>query len=155
VFYDSFESSALDDQWTQDSQNDWFISSQRHTDGDHSAEVDGSARDAQLTSVPIDLQGYTEATITFNWLIERQLKRREYLAFDVSTDAGSSWTEHARLRGDTDAEDTWHPVQIDLSGLSSLEIRFRATLKNAKKDANVDEVRVIASSERPADHDDD
>ena len=45
-----------------------------------------------------------------------------------------------------DAEDTWHPVQVDLSGLSSLKIRFRATISSARKDANVDEVRVIAGS---------
>jgi hypothetical protein len=98
--------------------------------------------------VPIDLQGRTEATITFNWRIERRLNKREYLAFDVSTNGGSSWIEHARLRGGVDVEDTWHPVQVDLSGLSSpiIRIRFRATISGARKDANVDEVRVIAGS---------
>ena len=148
VFYDSFEfeDPPWNDLWTEDSQNDWFISSQRATAGTHSAEVDGSATDAQLISVPIDLQGRTEATITFNWLIEKRLNRRDYLAFDVSTNGGSSWTERARLRGNVDAEDTWHPVQVDLSGLSSLKIRFRATISSARKDANVDEVRVIAGS---------
>ena len=108
--------------------------------------MDGRATDAQLISVPIDLQGRTEVTITFKWLIERRLNKREYLAFDVSTNGGTSWTEHARLRGNVDAEDTWHPVQVDLSGLSSLEIRFRATMSKARKDANVDEVQVIAGS---------
>ena len=146
VFYDSFESSALNGQWRQDSQNDWFISSQHAKIGDYSAEVDGSAKDAQLISVPIDLQGRTEAKITFNWRIARRLNKREYLAFDVLTNGGSSWIEHARLRGGVDVEDTWHPVQIDLSGLSSLKIRFRATISNARKDANVDEVQVIAGS---------
>ena len=146
VFFDSFESSAWNGLWTEDFQNDWFISSQRATAGTYSAEVDGSATDAQLISVPIDLQGRTEVTITFNWLIERRLNKREYLAFDVSVDGGANWTEHARLRGNVDAEDTWHPVQVDLSGLSSLEIRFRATISSARKDANVDEVRVIAGS---------
>jgi hypothetical protein len=98
VFYDSFESGAWNGLWTEDSQDDWFISTQHHTSGTHSAEVDGSATDAQLISMPIDLQGRTAVTITFNWLIERRLNRRDYLAFDVSTDGGSNWTEHARLR---------------------------------------------------------
>jgi PKD repeat protein len=168
VFYDSFEFEGppWNDLWTEDPQDDWFISTQRAKEGDQSAEVDGSATDAQLISVPIDLQGRTEATITFNWLIEKKLNKREYLAFDVSTDGGSSWAEHALLRGGVDEEEaTWHPVQVDLdlSELSSpiiIRIRFRATISGARKDANVDEVRVIAGSgggtaeQRPDDHDD-
>ena len=146
VLYDSFENGAWNGLWTEDSQNAWFISSQRATAGINSAEVDGLATDAQLISVPINLQGRTEATITFKWLIERRLNRRDYLAFDVSTDGGENWTERARLRGNVDAVDTWHPVQVELSGLSSLKIRFRATISSARKDANVDEVRVIAGS---------
>ncbi len=58
-----------------------------------SAEVDGRAIDAQLISIPINLQGRTQATITFNRYIESSLDSGEYLAFDVSTDDGSSWTE--------------------------------------------------------------
>ena len=37
LFYDSFEGFA--DQWTQDSQGDWFLSAQRATDGFYSLEV--------------------------------------------------------------------------------------------------------------------
>ncbi len=68
VFADSFEVSEWNGLWTEDGQNDWFGSSQRATDGSRSAEVDGNASDATLTSIPIDLQGSRHnATIYFSW----------------------------------------------------------------------------------------
>ena len=43
LFADSFEHGQWNGLWVQDSQNDWFTSTQRKTDGSYSAEVDGSA----------------------------------------------------------------------------------------------------------------
>ncbi len=148
VFNDSFEVSEWNGLWTEDSQNDWFRSTQRAIDGSYSAEVDGSASDAALTSIIIDLQGKTNATVTFSWFIEVQLDSGEYLAFDVSTDGGSSWVEKAILRGDVDPESTWHNESIDVTDISggSLQIRFRAKMSRSNEDANVDLVRVTAWS---------
>lgn len=78
------ESTALN-KWTQDSQNDWFRSAQRAINGSYSAEVDGLALNAKLTSISINLQGKTNATIAFSWFIESGLDSGEYIAFDVST----------------------------------------------------------------------
>jgi len=142
VFSDSFETGLGN--WTQDSQNDWFRSSQRATDGSRSVEVDGRANDAQLISNNIDLQGKTNATINFFWFIERGLDSREHIAFDVSTDGGSSWIEKARLRGNVDPENTWHNVSIGLNGISGLKIRFRAKMSHYNEDANVDMIRAVA-----------
>jgi len=142
VFFDSFESGLGN--WTQDSQNDWFRSTQRAIDGSWSAEVDGRASDATLTSEDIDLQGKKNAVITFSWFIERGLDRGEYLAFDVSTDGGSNWTQKAELKGNEDPENTWHNVSVDLSNISSLKIRFRAKISRFNEDANVDMVKVVA-----------
>ncbi len=142
VFFDSFESGLIN--WVQDSQNDWFRSTQRAADGSYSAEVDGRASDAQLISEDINLQGKTNATITFWWFIERGFDRGEYLAFDVSTDGGNNWTEKARLRGNEDPENQWHNVNIDLTSISGLKIRFRATVSRFNEDANVDMVMVTA-----------
>jgi len=142
VFYDSFENGQWNGLWTEDAQNDWFTNTQRATSGSRSAEVDGSASDAQLISIPIDLQGRTQASITFNWYIESGLDTGEYLAFDVSTDGGSSWTEYERLRGNVDSENSWHTEQVELNGISSLRLRFRARMSWRAEDANVDEVRV-------------
>ena len=145
VFYDTFENGAWNGQWTEDSQGDWFTSTQRATEGSSSAEVDGSANDAQLISIPIDLQGSSQATITFNWYIESGLDSGEYLAFDASTNGGSSWTQHATLMGNVDAENTWQAVQVDLSGISSLQLRFRGSMSSSREDANVDEVSVVVT----------
>lgn len=130
--------------WTQDGQNDWFRSTQRATNGSWSAEVDGSASNAQLISVPVNLQGKTNATITFSWLIESGLDKGEYVAFDVSTDGGAAWVEKGRLRGNVDPENVWHAAAVELNGISNLKLRFRGTMSGSSEDANVDLVRVVA-----------
>ena len=145
VFADSFENGQWGGLWSEDSQNDWFTSTQRATDGRYSAEVDGSATDAQLNSIRIDPQGASQATITFSWYIESGLDSGEYLAFDVSTDNGASWSEYSRLRGNVDVENTWHEAQIEVTGLESsngLRLRFRARMSGSDEDANVDNVKV-------------
>lgn len=143
VFLDSFEINEWNGFWTEDSQNDWFRSSQRATEGNYSAEVDGSAADAKLTSVPINLQGKTNATITFSWLIESGLDSGEYVAFDVSTDGGNSWTERAKLSGNVSQENVWHNANITLTGINNLQIRFRGKMSGSDEDANVDLVRAV------------
>jgi len=146
VFSDSFESSSdWTANWSQDTQNDWRRRTARKKEGSYAAEVDGRANDAQLISIPINLQGKTDATITFWWYIERGLDTGEYLAFDVSVDGGANWVEKARLSGNVDAENTWHNVSIGLSGINSLRIRFRGKMSSSNEDAYVDVVEVIAA----------
>jgi PKD repeat protein len=147
VFSDSFESSAdWTANWSQDSQNDWRRRTSRKKEGNYAAEVDGRATDAQLISIPIDLQGKTNATVTFWWYIESGLDTGEYLAFDVSTDGGDNWPEMASLNGnvDVDPENTWHNESINVTGISSLRIRFRGTMSSSIEDAYVDVVKVVA-----------
>ncbi len=144
VFSDSSESSAdWTANWSQDSQNDWRRRTARKKEGNYAAEVDGRARDAQLISRNIDLQGKTNATISFWWYIESGLDTGEYLAFDVSTDGGA-WTKEVRLRGDVDLENTWHNVSINVAAINNLRIRFRGTMSRSREDAYVDAVKVIA-----------
>ena len=147
VFSDSFESSAdWTANWSQDSQNDWRRRTSRKKEGNYAAEVDGRATDAQLISIPIDLQGKTNATVTFWWYIESGLDTGEYLAFDVSTDGGDNWPEMASLNGnvDVDPENTWHNESINVTGISNLRIRFRGTMSSSIEDAYVDVVKVVA-----------
>jgi PKD repeat protein len=144
VFYDGFENGAWDGLWTEDSQDDWFTSTQRSTSGSYSAEVDGSANNAELVSIPINLQGRTSATIGFDWYIEKGLDSGEYLAFDVSTDDGATWVEKAKLAGNVDQENTWHQIQIELNGIAALQMRFRGKMSRGNEDADVDEVSVTA-----------
>ena len=142
AFSDSFEDGL--NQWTQDSQDDWDDSRQRATDGRRSAQVDGSANDAALMSGPIDLQEKTNAAIRFSWLIERRLDSGEYMAFDISTDGGTTWAEYDRLRGNVEQEDAWYDEEFTLTDISELQIRFRGTMSRGNEDANVDNVQVVA-----------
>jgi hypothetical protein len=144
VFADSFEVSEWNGLWSEDSQNDWYRSSQRGNPGSYSAEVDGSASNAKLISMPINLQGRPDATVSFSWYIESSLDTGEYLAFDVSTDGGTTWQEKARLRGNVDPENTWRAVTVTLTNLTTLRLRFRGSMSGSDEDANVDNVRVMA-----------
>ncbi len=144
VFSDSFDVSEWNGLWTGDYQNGWFRSTQRAIDGSYSAEVDGSVTDAKLTSIPIDLQGRTNVSITFSWFIESGLDTGEYLAFDVSIDGGTTWLVQAILKGDVDIEDTWHNENTSLKDIDQLQIRFRGNISNLLEDANVDLVEVTA-----------
>ena len=144
VFWDSFENGEWNNLWTEDSQRDWYDSAQRAVDGQYSAEVDGRANNAPLTSTPVDLQGMDEVTITFSWLIESGLDNGEYIAFDISTNGGNSWTELSRLRGNVDQENVWHESSLGANGISSLMLRFRGSMSGSGEDADVDAIRVMA-----------
>jgi hypothetical protein len=149
VFTDSFESGTGN--WSEDSQNDWFSSTQRAVDGSRSAEVDGYASNAQLISPVIDLQGASTAYVGFSWLIERRVDSGEYLALDISTDGGNSWTERARLRGNVDSEDTWHHVELEIASAAVLSLRFRGKMSRSNEDANVDSVYIAIDGGAPQD----
>ncbi len=144
VFYDSFEVSEWNGLWTEDYQNDWYRSSQRATNGSVSAEVDGRASNASLTSTDIDIQGKTNAVITFDWFIEYGLDFGEYITFDISTNGGTTWTEKARLRGNYDAENVWHTETIEVTDIDDLKLRFEGRMSNSREDANIDNIRVMA-----------
>ncbi len=145
---DSFEVGEWNSLWVEDSQNDWFRSTQRATDGSWSAEVDGSATNATLTTVSaIDLSGSTSATLSFDWLIESGFDAGEYLSLDISTNGGASWIQDIRLlNGNVDTENVWHAETVDLTAFASsnLKIRFRSKVSASDEDANVDNVRITA-----------
>ena len=144
IFKDSFEVSEWNGLWTESNHNDWFRSTQRSTDGTRSAEVDGSANGSWISSANINLQGKTNATVTFSWFIESSLDAGEYVAFDVSTNGGATWTQKKIVRGNVDSENTWHNVSIDLNGISQLKLRFRGKMSASSEDANIDNIKVIA-----------
>nr|AFI78505.1 serine proteinase precursor protein [uncultured bacterium ws156A7] len=149
LFVDSFENGEWDGKWVEDSQYDWFDSTQRETDGSYSAEVDGRATDATLTMAqPVDMTPYGSAELTFDWYIESGFDSGEYLALDFSSD-DSNWTEIKRLRGNVDQENTWHHETIELDPAyqtDNFKIRYRAYVSRYNEDANVDNVQLWATS---------
>src|SRR5690606_29693770 len=130
--------------WTEDSQNRWGLSTQRATQGIRSAQLNGSANNVALTSIPIDLHGRTSATITFDWYIEGSLDNGEHLEFRVSTNGGATWTQKAILRGNQDPEDSWRTVTVQLTGISQLRLQFRGKMNGSDEHANLDNVKVVA-----------
>ncbi len=145
AFSDGFEVSTWNGLWTNDGQNDWFRSTQRAASGGFSAEVDGLASNAKLTSKAINLQGRSNATITFSWYIENSLDAGEYVAFDVQTNGATTWVEKARIRGNVDPEDAWQNVTVNLTGLTSPKMRFRAKMSGGEEDADVDAVKITVN----------
>ena len=142
LFEDSFEGFA--DAWTQDNQGDWFLSSQRATDGIYSLEVDGRANNATVELIEgVDISGYSKALLTFDWLIERGFDKGEYLTLDVSGDGGASWALDVRqLRGNESEENVWNPgygvgesTRVDLSEWiesTDLKVRFRSSVSGSR-----------------------
>ncbi len=144
VFADGFENGEWNGLWTEDAQADWQDTFVRKYEGRYSAQVDGPTDDGALISTAINLAGRDNATVEFFWLIRSYVDAGEYIAFDVSTDNGQTWTERARLRGDVDAEDVWHNLRVDVTGISQLRLRFRGSMNFGSEDAHVDDVRVTA-----------
>ncbi|XZE56600.1 Calx-beta domain-containing protein [Planctomycetaceae bacterium SH139] len=157
LFADSFEAGSNSNDWAsswvEDSQNDWFRSSQRATDGSRSAEVDGWASNATLKlSDPIDLSGYSSAELTFDWLIESGFDSGEYVALDISSDGGATWNTSVRqINGNSDPENQWRSETVDLTpyASSNLVIQFRAKVSRSNEDANVDNVKITGQQSEP------
>lgn len=147
-FSDSFENSLVN--WTQDSQNDWFVSNQRRTLGSYSAEVDGSATDATLTlKNSINLSGKTGANLSFSWFIEGNWDTGEYIKVDIFN--GSSWINVASIAGTSGTnsgsdENHWINRDISLSSymVQNFKLRLRATVSSNLEDGNIDNVKIIA-----------
>lgn len=141
-----FEYGITDEAWTQDSQNDWFRSTQRATSGSYSAEVDGSATNAMLTTANgIDLTGLDSAQLTFDWLIESGFDSGEFLSLDVSTNGGATWIQDVRrLNGNVSPENVWRTETVDMTPYmtANTKIRFRSTVSASDEDANVDNVLI-------------
>ncbi|XZE36473.1 PKD domain-containing protein [Pirellulaceae bacterium SH501] len=145
-FADDFEALSWNGGWTQDSQNDWFRSSQRQTRGGYSAEVDGTATNATLTTANgIDLTGLDSAQLTFDWLIESGFDSGEFLSLDVSTNGGATWIQDVRrLNGNVSPENVWRTETVDMTPYmtANTKIRFRSTVSASDEDANVDNVLI-------------
>lgn len=144
-FEDSFENGQWDGKWVEDSQNDWYTSTRRKTDGSYSAEVDGNANYATLTMVnSMDLSGKSSATLNFSWYIEKNWDDGECIKLEIYD--GSTWTELASLDGNVDQENTWHHESINLNSylVNNVKIRFSAKVSNKKEDGNVDNVQIVS-----------
>lgn len=150
LFEDSFEVAEWNGMWTEDSQNDWFRSSQRARHGTRSAEVDGWANNATLTlrnqGLALSTIAYAQVSLTFDWFIESSWDAGEYIALDLSTDGGSTWiNDIRRINGNQSPENAWLQESVDLTPYraTDFKIRFRAKVSATTEDGNVDNVKII------------
>jgi len=149
LFSDSFEGGEWGGKWVEDSQYDWFDSTQRETDGSYSAEVDGRATNATLTMAQaVDLSPYGSAEISFSWFIESNWDTGEYIALDIYS--GTWHNDIASLNGNVSGEENvWNHETIDIDSAyltDDFKIRFRAKVSSSKEDGNVDNVQLFATS---------
>ncbi len=145
VFSDSFENGEWDGLWTEDDQRRWSTSRREASLGSFAARVRGRAENTILTSREIDLGDFTCATVWLSWFIESNFEPGDYVAFEVSTDGGATWTEKARLEGDAAEEDIWLDDMVSLKDVQQLQIRLRATISSIGKDAYVDNIAITGS----------
>jgi hypothetical protein len=136
---ESFENSL--NGWTQDSQADWRISTRKAYSGRQSVEIDGTTNNGTLIS-PLFNANDRNVRIGFSWLIEDNLDSGEYLAFDISTDGGKTWTEYRRLRADQDSEEVWLTNSLEFINVGSFRLRFRGQISSAVEDAYVDAILI-------------
>ena len=144
LFYDGFEVAEWNGLWVEDSQNDWFRSTQRATDGVRSAEVDGLATNATLTLVnAIDTTPYSSVILTFDWFMESSFDPGEFLVLEVFRNG--NWTEVIALDGGLSSDkDSWKSESRNLKDYgASVLVRFRSTVSGSAEDANVDNVRIV------------
>ncbi|MBN1916272.1 MAG: hypothetical protein JW889_00055 [Verrucomicrobia bacterium] len=146
VFSDTFDDTSWAPQWTT-IETSWARVTTKGHDDSYSAEIDGNVLDSKLVSQAIDVSAAQTATVSFWWWIDGYLDTGEYLAFDVSTNGGQSWTEKGILRGNVDTEDFWHnaSIEVDVSSASTLTLRFRGKMNYSNEDAYVDVVEVTLS----------
>jgi len=152
VHYTGFESGLSP--WTQDIQNDWQTSTESKTEGSYAANFDDPSSDSMLTSQNFVLSSVSNVTITFDWAIESGFNSGEYLAFDVSTNGGSSWTQMGILRGNVSGEEgVWKAASIQINSVSQVRVRFRGTVNCSftcgGKDGFVDDLTITATSLAP------
>lgn len=127
--------------WTQDNQRDWKVSSRNSYTGGYSAEIDGRTTNGTILSPTLQAHG-KNIRISFSWFIDDSLDQNEYLAFDISTDGGTTWTEYRRLRGNQDLEGTWLHNTVELNHASLLKLRFRGNISGATEDAYIDAILI-------------
>jgi len=137
LFSDSFE-----DNLTRWQTEEWKDSRRESTDGRYSANIDGRSTDEPLTSPTFALSPTEAVTIEFNWFIDDNFDRGEYLAFDISTDGSLTWTEYAKLTDGEQNGDQWRSESVTITDTSSITIRFRGTMSSSIEDGYVDGVTI-------------
>lgn len=138
VFYDSFDGGL--GSWTQSGTGTVSTSTARRVKTAYAARFLG-AQSKTLTSPLISEAG--PYTLSWGWRIGSRLGAGDTIVAQRSVNGGT-WTEIARLTGNSDKENVWHYNGITLAASSSIQLRFIVTVTaGADKDVWLDEVRIM------------
>ena len=158
AFSDGFESSLS--KWTETGEGDWRVStSQSHRVPTlpgkaasnsvlHSDNCDTSCTVALKS--PIDLTGYTSATLSFWRFVDSSLDSGEYLRVQASD--GTTWsTIHSWTHGSGD-DGRWHEETYDLSpylSSTAFGLKFVTRQSSSSEDVQIDDVAISAVQTGP------
>ena len=159
AFSDGFESTLS--KWTETGEGDWRIStSQSHRVPTlpgkavsnsvlHSDNCDTSC--TMALKAPLDLTGYTSATLTFWRFVDSSLDSGEYLRVQASD--GTTWsTIYSWTHGSGD-DARWHGESYDLSpylSSTAFGLKFVTRQSSSSEDVQIDDVAITAVRSGPA-----
>lgn len=145
LFYDAFN--TLTSNWTADT--GWDISTGDPLTGNH-AHIDGVVTDATIRLSnsllsTIDFSRYDIVNISFTWGIDGTWDAAplDYLAYDITNNSGSSWSQVSVLNGGVGA--ITQSVVLSLNNsyrVNGFNIRFRSTVNVATEDGGFDDFNI-------------
>ncbi|HEX9618597.1 MAG TPA: LamG domain-containing protein, partial [Polyangiaceae bacterium] len=153
LFFDDFSGGLS--QWVETGEGDW------NTEGLHSmsgypglgsgspaAHSDNCDSTCTITlSTPINLSGYTAASLAFLRFVDSELDAGEFLRVEVFN--GTAWSvlfnwQQGAGGGD---DNTWHAETVDLApylGLTGFNLRFVTSSSATTEHVHVDDVIIVA-----------
>lgn len=157
AFSDGFESDLS--KWTETGEGDWRIStSQAHRESTlpgkaasnrvlHSDNCDSSC--TMTLKTPLDLTGYSSATLSFWRFVDSSIDRGEYLRVQASD--GTTWSTIYSWSHGTGDDDRWHRETYDLSpylSSTAFSLKFVTRQSSSAEDVQIDDVVINATSTR-------
>ncbi|OHA42619.1 MAG: hypothetical protein A3G59_03390 [Candidatus Taylorbacteria bacterium RIFCSPLOWO2_12_FULL_47_20] len=140
-FSDDFDGGNLTLNWVNDAAGAWVLSQKEKISPEYSIGVTGRVRNAAVRSKQIAVGG-NSTRIEFSWRIDSMFSSRDYLAFDVSTDGGKSFSQKAVFSGGSSAKGAWKTESVSISVAQNLVLRFRGNIAR-RYSGYIDDVRVI------------
>ena len=153
IFQDDFTNGLSN--WTVSGQQEWQSGTNDdgrsipgYTLSNRIAEADDCDDRACILSMtqPLDLSGYTSATLEFHRYVDANHDYGEYLAVEVGNNG--DYTQVLRwTHGDGD-DQTWHKETVNLSSYlqSGFNVRFVTEQSSSSEDVGIDNVKIVGEA---------
>ena len=153
IFQDDFANGLSN--WTVSGQQEWQSGTNDdgrsipgYTLSNRIAEADDCDDRACILSMtqPLDLSGYTSATLEFHRYVDANHDYGEYLAVEVGNNG--DYTQVLRwTHGDGD-DQTWHKETVNLSSYlqSGFNVRFVTEQSSSSEDVGIDNVKIVGEA---------